>query len=65
VAGDPNLTAFAESGISGIPLPNIKELTVAWGPLGDAFLAIGQGSEDPAAVMTEAAELVRAALGAG
>ena len=65
VAGDPNLAAFAESGISGIPLPNIKELADAWGPLSAALLAIGQGSEDPAAVMTEAADLVRAALGAG
>ena len=65
VAANPVRAAFAESGIGGLPFPNIPELEGAWDLLGEAFVAIGQGSGDPAATMANAAELVRAGLDAG
>ncbi len=61
VPGDPHLLAFLESGIAGLPFPNLPELEAAWGPLTDAFLAIDQGSADPASALRTAAELVRSA----
>ena len=65
VAGDPNVAAFAESGIGGLPLPNIPGMDAVWEPLRNAFAAIDQGNDDPAAVMSKAAEQVRSALGDG
>jgi len=65
ITDDPNLAAFAESGIGGLPLPNVPELESVWGPLAEAFTAIDQGADDPAAVMTTAAEAVRSVLGGG
>jgi maltose-binding protein MalE len=62
---DPNLVAFAESGIAGIPLPNIPETDAAWELLGSALLAIGQGFGEPSAVMADTAQLLRAALETG
>ena len=65
VSTDANTAAFAESGSSGLPLPNIPQLADAEGPLINLFMQIGQGTDDPAAAMREAAEAVRAAVGAG
>ncbi len=65
VATDPNMAAFAESGIDGLPLPNIPELDLAWESLSNAFMQLGQGADDPAAVMNEAAESVRAVVATG
>ena len=65
VSGDPNVAAFADSGIGGIPLPNIPEMESVWDPLITALAMIGAGTDDPAAVMGQAADRVRSALGAG
>jgi maltose-binding protein MalE len=65
ITDDPNLAAFAESGIGGLPLPNVPELETVWGPLGEALKAIGRGADDPAAEMATAAEAVRSVLGGG
>lgn len=65
ITDDPNLAAFAESGIGGLPLPNVPELETVWGPLAEALKAIGRGADDPAAEMATAAEAVRSTLGAG
>lgn len=65
ITDDPNLAAFAESGIGGFPLPNVPELESVWGPLAEALKAIGRGADDPAAEMATAAEAVRSVLGGG
>jgi maltose-binding protein MalE len=65
VAGDTTMAAFAESGIGGLPFPNLPEMDAVWEPLTDAFAVLGQGFDDPAAVMARAADLVRSELGAG
>jgi len=65
VSGDPNVAAFADSGIGGIPLPNIPEMESVWDPLITALAMIGAGTDNPAAVMGQAADRVRSALGAG
>ena len=65
ITDDPNLAAFAESGIGGLPLPNVPELESVWGPLAEALEAISRGADDPAAEMATAAEAVRSVLGGG
>jgi maltose-binding protein MalE len=65
VAGNPTMGAFAESGIGGLPLPNIGEMDAVWEPLSSALAALGQSTDDPAAIMAEAAGVVRSTLGAG
>lgn len=65
VASDPDIAAFGASAADGIPMPNIPEMAVVWGALGDKLTLIVNGEQDPESAMKDAARQIRDAIAAG
>lgn len=65
VASNPDIAAFGASAADGIPMPNIPEMAVVWGALGDKLTLIVNGEQDPESAMRDAARQIRDAIAAG
>jgi len=59
---DPELAAFAEAGVEGLPMPAIPEMSAVWSAWGNGLTLIGQQREDPVQAFTDAAEQIRTAI---
>lgn len=59
---DPELAAFAEAGVEGLPMPAIPEMSAVWSAWGNGLTLIGQQREEPAQAFTDAAEQIRTAI---
>lgn len=51
---DPLVAAFAKASSTGVPRPQVPELSNFWGNFGDAINRVLDAGEDPAAAMTKA-----------
>lgn len=58
---DPNITAFIAAGESGIPMPNIPEMSAVWAGAGNALTLVSQG-EDPSTSFQDGAAQIREAI---
>lgn len=56
---DPDLSAFQEAGLAGIPQPSIPEMTSVWGALGNATEFVIRQELDPATAYGDAAAQIR------
>ncbi|MEW6046875.1 MAG: maltose/maltodextrin ABC transporter substrate-binding protein MalE [Bacillota bacterium] len=65
VADNPDIAAFGASAADGIPMPNIPEMAVVWGALGDKLTLVVNGEQDPESAMKDAARQIRDAIAAG
>jgi maltose/maltodextrin transport system substrate-binding protein/arabinogalactan oligomer/maltooligosaccharide transport system substrate-binding protein len=59
---DPDLAAFAQAGINGLPVPAIPEMNAVWSAWNGALRLIDQGADTPESAFSTAAEQIRAAL---
>ncbi|WP_336922069.1 sugar ABC transporter substrate-binding protein [Aquipuribacter sp. SD81] len=64
VSSDPIIAGFGEYGATGQPLPNIPAMDSVWGDYGNAQRDILLGNGEPATLVTDAAERIRAAISA-
>ena len=62
VKADRTLAAFYEQSKTGVPMPNIPEMTMMWSPATAALGAIMRGSAKPEAALAKAQEQVTAAI---
>jgi len=62
---DPDLAAFGEAGVNGLPMPAIPEMSAVWTAWGDAETIIFQQQQDPVEAFTNAAEQIRTAIAEG
>lgn len=60
---DPLVAAFAEAAQTGVPRPQIPELSNFWTPFGDAITKVLDGGADPAAAIAEACATMNTANG--
>ncbi|MFI6318143.1 extracellular solute-binding protein [Nonomuraea sp. NPDC050556] len=60
----PDTTGFAEAASGGEPAPNVPEMDAVWGDWGLSQLAIITGDENPAELTRDAADRIRAKIGA-
>lgn len=63
VQDDPDVAAFANSANQGIPMPNIPEMGLVWGAMGDALEQIINDQLPPAEALRQAVEKIRIAVG--
>ncbi len=61
-SSDPAQAVFAASAATGLPRPNIPEMSSVWGPLGVNLLGVRNGEISPADAMTNAQEAIETAL---
>jgi maltose-binding protein MalE len=60
---DPYLTALAEAGSVGLPMPAIPEMSAVWTSWGDAVtLAMQNTAQSPAELFTTAADTIRSTI---
>lgn len=62
VKADPILTGFHAQSRSGVPMPNIPEMTMMWSPATAALGAIMRGSATPQAALAKAQQQVATAI---
>jgi maltose-binding protein MalE len=60
---DPELRLFGIAGANGIPIPNLPEMDVVWGPWTDAIRAIISGEMPAFDAFKNAAIIIRKQLG--
>ncbi|MFC5380816.1 sugar ABC transporter substrate-binding protein [Aquipuribacter nitratireducens] len=65
VSSDPIIAGFGEYGATGQPLPNIPAMNSVWGDYGNAQRDILLGNGEPATLVQDAAERIRAAIAGG
>jgi len=56
---DPDMVAFGDAGIDGLPMPAIPEMSAVWGSWGDAVALVMQGQVSAREAFENAAEQVR------
>ncbi len=62
VADDPNIEAFGEAGIDGVPMPAIPEMASVWEAWTNAYELIYEGEMEPEAAFEDAASQIRALI---
>jgi arabinogalactan oligomer / maltooligosaccharide transport system substrate-binding protein len=62
VADDPNIEAFGEAGIDGVPMPAIAEMGSVWEAWTDAYTLIYEGEQEPEQAFRDAAEQIRSLI---
>ena len=62
VADDPNIEAFGEAGIDGVPMPAIAEMGSVWEAWTNAYELIYEGEMEPDAAFQDAADQIRALI---
>ncbi|ROS75353.1 maltose ABC transporter substrate-binding protein [Cellulomonas sp. PhB143] len=61
-ASDPDVKAFGDIGLTGVPMPAIPEMASVWADWGGAELQLIKGDGDPAQVWTKAADNIEAKI---
>jgi arabinogalactan oligomer/maltooligosaccharide transport system substrate-binding protein len=61
---DPDLLAFGEAGVDGLPMPAIPEMSAVWTAWGDAMQLVIQQQVSAEEAFTNAAEQIRATIAA-
>ncbi len=59
VADDPNIEAFGEAGVDGVPMPAIAEMGSVWEAWTNAYTLIYEGDMEPEAAFQDAADQIR------
>ncbi len=62
VADDPNIEAFGEAGVDGVPMPAIPEMASVWEAWTNAYTLIYEGDMEPDAAFEDAADQIRALI---
>lgn len=62
---DPDLAAFGQAGLNGMPMPAIPEMSAVWTAWGDAVTIIFQQQQAPEEAFQNAAEQIRTAIAEG
>ncbi|MBM4423325.1 MAG: extracellular solute-binding protein [Chloroflexi bacterium] len=62
-SGDPLIATFAEASTQGFPRPQSKEFGNFWGPFGDAWTKVMEGTRSPAGAVAEACAAMNYANG--
>ncbi len=62
VKDNPDIVGFTNSAKNGIPMPNVPEMGVVWGAMGDALNLIVNGKETPEKALKEAVEKIKAQI---
>ncbi|MDP1719893.1 MAG: extracellular solute-binding protein [Candidatus Nanopelagicaceae bacterium] len=62
VSSDSDVVAFGQYGATGVPMPNIPEMSSVWGDLGNAWTTVVQGKSKAADAFTLAAKNIKKAL---
>jgi maltose/maltodextrin transport system substrate-binding protein/arabinogalactan oligomer/maltooligosaccharide transport system substrate-binding protein len=59
---DPDMDKFGSAGANAVPMPNIPQMSAVWGPVGDAYTLLQQGSATAEEAMTNAQTQIETAL---
>jgi arabinogalactan oligomer/maltooligosaccharide transport system substrate-binding protein len=64
-ASDPDVKAWYEAGVDGLPMPNIPAMNAVWGPFGQATADIISGKAGAQARLDAAAKEITANIAKG